>query len=224
MSLDVAKLEKVRELAGGFVQARCPACAEGGADKTGEHLRIYSDGKFGCCVHPKDTEHRKRIWALAGRKLRLSPAESVSMRLKHSGGAVVGQSVKTVLSVRTPRTAKTNSEIGVPAVPTTPVDESRTPRTGIVKSRARAREDGSTPNIDTGDFLVRLEDLGSAVRDVRPVLPPVVAGERLPFLTAGGDLSIPFESPERYHWWKGGQSVAETLQEVKERMKNAIAV
>jgi hypothetical protein len=55
-------------------------------------------------------------------------------------------------------------------------------------------------------------------------LPPVAAGERLPFLTAGGDLSIPFDSPERYHWWRGGQSVAQTLQEVKERMKNAIAV
>ena len=66
MSLDVAKLEKVRELAGGIVQAQCPACAEGGKDRTGEHLRIYPDGRFGCCVHPKDGEHRKRIWALAG--------------------------------------------------------------------------------------------------------------------------------------------------------------
>jgi len=60
-------------------------------------------------------------------------------------------------------------------------------------------------------------------------LPPVVApcGEPpllLPFLTAGGDLSIPFDSPERYHWWRGGQSVAQTLHEVKERMKNAITV
>jgi len=54
--------------------------------------------------------------------------------------------------------------------------------------------------------------------------PPSAAGERLPFLTAGGDLSIPFDSPERYHWWRGGQSVAETLLEVKERMKNAITV
>ena len=30
MSLDAAKLEKARELAGGIVQARCPACAENG--------------------------------------------------------------------------------------------------------------------------------------------------------------------------------------------------
>ena len=58
----------------------------------------------------------------------------------------------------------------------------------------------------------------------RPKRPNRPAGELLPFLTAGGDLSIPFDSPERYHWWRGGQSVAETLAEVKERMKNAIAV
>jgi hypothetical protein len=44
---------------------------------------------------------------------------------------------------------------------------------------------------------------------------PSSAGERLPFLTAGGTLSIPFDSPERYHWWRGGQSVAETLAEVR---------
>ncbi len=66
MSLDVKRLEKVRELPGGIVQARCPACAEGGGDQKGEHLRVYPDGRFGCCVHPKDREHRRRIHALVG--------------------------------------------------------------------------------------------------------------------------------------------------------------
>ena len=68
MSLIVSKLEKVRQLGNGVVQARCPACAEGGHDRSGEHLRIYPDGRFGCCVYPKDHEHRKRIFALAGDK------------------------------------------------------------------------------------------------------------------------------------------------------------
>ena len=226
MSLDVAKLEKVRELAGGIVQARCPACAEGGNDRSGEHLRIYPDGKFGCCVNPKDSDHRKRIWALAG----VRKPGIFSLRLKSSPAMPAPMSVKTVLSVRTPRTPKTNSEIGVPAVPTTPVDESRTPRTGKVELCARAREDCLTPNIDTGEFLVQLDDLGSGVRAVRTAVvaePPSAAGECLPFLTAGGDLSIPFDSPERYHWWKpDGErlSVTETLAEVKERIKNAITV
>ena len=65
MSLDPKKLEKVRELANGGMKARCPACAEGGHDRSGEHLRIYPDGRFGCAVFPKDREHRKRIFALA---------------------------------------------------------------------------------------------------------------------------------------------------------------
>jgi hypothetical protein len=217
MSLDVAKLEKVRELAGGIVKARCPACAEGGNDRTGEHLWIYPDGRFGCCVHPKDSEHRKRIWALAGCKLHLPPSGSVSLRLKTPPAMPAAKSVKAVLTVRTPRTVKTELEIGVPAVPTTPVVESRTARTAEVKLRACARVDSTTANIDTGDFPEKLKDSKSAVR-------AAPTGERLPFLTAGGDLSIPFDSPERYHWWRCGQSVDATLQEVKERMKNAIAV
>ena len=122
--------------------------------------------------------------------------------------------MKAVLTLRTPRTAKTELEASVPNVPLSPVVESRTARTGIVELRARTREESTTANIDRLDFLVKLEDLGSAVRAAL-VLPPVVAGERLPFLTAGGTLSIPFDSPERYHWWRGGQSVAETLAEVR---------
>jgi len=47
---------------------------------------------------------------------------------------------------------------------------------------------------------------------------------RSPFMSPGGTLVIPFESPEHYHWWKGGQSVALTLQEVKERMNYVITV
>jgi hypothetical protein len=52
--------------------------------------------------------------------------------------------------------------------------------------------------------------------------------ERLPFLTADGTLVIPFDSPERYHWWKPPHEermrVAETLTEVKETMKHAVTV
>ena len=218
MSLDVAKLEKVRELAGGIVQARCPACAEGGNDRSGEHLRIYPDGKFGCCVHPKDSDHRKRIWALVGRKLRLSPAASVSLRLKHSGGSAVSQSVKAGLTAfdrGTLGTGKSELENGVPAVPNVLVADFGTLGTGNVKSRAHARVDSTTANIDRQDFHEKLEDLVYPVPSV-PVAAP--CGEpplRLPFLTAGGTLVIPFDSPERYHWWRGGQSVAETLSEVR---------
>jgi hypothetical protein len=53
-------------------------------------------------------------------------------------------------------------------------------------------------------------------------------GPPLPFLTPGGDLSIPFDSPERYHWWKPPFEerlrVKEIIAEVKERMKHAATV
>jgi hypothetical protein len=42
---------------------------------------------------------------------------------------------------------------------------------------------------------------------------------RLPFLTPGGTLSIPFDSDPNYHWWKGGQSVEQTRAEVVARME-----
>ena len=229
MSLDVAKLEKVRELAGGIVQARCPACAEGGADKTGEHLRIYPDGRFGCCVHPKDGDHRKRIWALAG----VRKPGIFNLRLKSPPAAPAATSVKaglTAVAGGTLGTGKCESKTGGSGLGVLVEPEKLefgTLGTGIVELRARARVDSTTANTDRQDFHVKLEDLGSPVPSVPSagvLEPPSAAGERLPFLTAGGDLSIPFDSPERYHWWRGGQSVAETLHEVKERMNHAITV
>src|SRR5690242_16702294 len=99
MSLNLSRLSKARELAGGILQAQCPACAEQGSDKTGEHLRVFPDGRFGCCVHPQDREHRKRIFALVGDKTprtftvrvgnsqaTTSPARSIRESLLSSAG------------------------------------------------------------------------------------------------------------------------------------------
>jgi hypothetical protein len=211
MSLDTARLEMVRELPGGILQARCPACAEGGHDRTGEHLRIYPDGRYGCCVHPKDKEHRKQIFALAGDR---KPG-TFTVRLKAPAATPAVRSVKAALASPAIKPPETESENGVRDVRTLADSNSRTPRTGNFESRARARED-STAHIDMGgDFQQQLKDSESGVRDVRSVPAGVAAGERLPFLTADGTLSIPFDSLERYHWWKGGQSIAETLAEVR---------
>lgn len=65
--LDVSKLENVKERKGGTV-ARCPACFENGEDKTGDHLMVYANGKFGCIAFAgrAGVDHRKRIHALVG--------------------------------------------------------------------------------------------------------------------------------------------------------------
>jgi len=200
MSLNVSKLEKVRELAGGIVQARCPACAEGGNDRSGEHLRIYPDGRFGCCVHPKSGEHRKRIFALAGDKTprqftaKVASAKTTSPELRSVSASLTG--------FRTLRTPKTESVSTPPELD----NDFRTLRTPLSNPRAYAREN-----------MYMCKDRESGVL-------PVLTTKRLPFLTPGGDLSIPFESPERYHWWKldgNRQSVAVTLKEVRERMNCA---
>jgi len=40
--------------------------------------------------------------------------------------------------------------------------------------------------------------------------------KKKPYIDARGDLIIPFDSEEKYHWWKeGGQSIRETLKELK---------
>jgi hypothetical protein len=69
MSLDVSKLQNLR-MRGGKSTARCPACAETGGDKKGEHLIINPQGHFGCVVYPGNgpdaKEHRRRIFALCG--------------------------------------------------------------------------------------------------------------------------------------------------------------
>ena len=218
MSLDITKLEKVRELDGGMVQARCPACAEGGNDRTGEHLRIYPDGKFGCCVHPKDRDHRKKIWALVG----VRKAGTFTLRLTAPSAAPAAQSVKAVLTLGTLGTG--NSDFNsTQTIEATSADgktiENGTDGTANSILRAYTRDNSFVGNTSIYSQC-KLKELEQPVLAV-PVVPtpgggpPAIAGERLPFLTAGGDLSIPFDSPERYHWWRGGQSVETTLAEVR---------
>ena len=65
-SLDFTRLEKARHHASGKVTARCPACAEEGRDRSGNHLAVFPDGRFACAACPGDQEHRRRIFGLAG--------------------------------------------------------------------------------------------------------------------------------------------------------------
>lgn len=66
MTLSIHLLENV-QTKHGKTTARCPACKEQGHDKSGDHLLIATDGRYGCAVD-KSPEHSKRIFALAGDK------------------------------------------------------------------------------------------------------------------------------------------------------------
>ena len=270
MSLDVKRLEKARDLADGTVQARCPACAESGGDRKGEHLRVYPDGRFGCCVHPKDREHRRRIHALVGDK---SPRViKVRVAAAKTGGGVQGGILGRLGRVFASPTAAystmggSDASDGVPQAQTRAVEPPRTPRTGVSESKRGAVDasDNSrtlrtplNPNGYEEEFFgdereeyCTYKEFAAPVRsvrepeaqpepagDVRSVREEAAAGEppkpaegetRLPFFTADGTLRIPFDSPERYHWWKPPhdqrQRVATTWNEVKERMKHGAAL
>jgi len=67
VSLDVGRLEKVKQ-SGGKIIARCPACARAGGDKKGVHLSILPGGKFTCVAFQgaSGADHRREIFALAG--------------------------------------------------------------------------------------------------------------------------------------------------------------
>lgn len=199
MSLDVSRLEKARELANGITQARCPACAENGGDRAGEHLRLYPDGRFGCCVHTKDHEHRRRIFALAGDRSPRAFTVRVAVAPTAAGPA---QSVKAFLSSLrgTLGTAKAES------VSSNEKSAADYGTFGTVVSLSRAYARGEDEN--------RCDDMHTC-KDKSGVVPSVPLSARRPYLAADGTLVIPFDSPDRFHWWKGGQTVVETRAEVE---------
>ena len=49
-----------------------------------------------------------------------------------------------------------------------------------------------------------------------PPAPPAPPGSLpKPYLTAAGDLVIPHNLYPKYHWWKGGQKVDDTVKELR---------
>src|SRR5688572_25960640 len=179
MSLNLSKLEKVRELAGGALQARCPACAEAGQDRKGEHLRVYPDGRFGCCVFAGDREHRKRIFALAGERGR--QAISVKVAPKNSGSSEggilgrIGQVFQSAMNEQASRTARTPE----PESSQSAAEDSRTDRTGCSLLTRITNDSSGTEKNST-----KLIECAEPVRTVREDQP----GEKLPYITPAGDL------------------------------------
>ena len=62
--------------------------------------------------------------------------------------------------------------------------------------------------LQSGEMVTMAEDMA------RPLLEQGRIKMVEPYLDVDGSLVIPFWCDSRYHWWKGGQSVADTEQEV----------
>jgi Protein of unknown function (DUF3987) len=65
MPLDCTRLQKTKRR-GDKLIAQCPACAEAGGDRDGNHLAVFDSGAYACIVAQVDDEHRKRIFQLVG--------------------------------------------------------------------------------------------------------------------------------------------------------------
>ena len=92
MGLDLTKLEKVRRRGSNTI-ARCPACAEAGCDRKGEHLFINDGGRFGCVLYPgtDGQTHRQRIFELAGAKEMTDKSFEIKKPFSPSHGPTVIQ-------------------------------------------------------------------------------------------------------------------------------------
>ena len=212
MSLDTKRLEAVRPLAGGGLQARCPACAEHGADTAGEHLRVRPDGRFGCCVHPKDRERRKRIFALAGtaglRKFTVrvavtkeSATASVAGVLRGTFGKGAAEPVRGEGCME----AAATLEAGTSG---TPFSRPRTHRKNEMEAHMCKDVAGTVPCVPEDRDRKGGDEAG-------PIAEPQ------PHLSPSGLLVIPFGSNPRFHWWKDGQDPEVTRAEVLERLRRA---
>ena len=42
-----------------------------------------------------------------------------------------------------------------------------------------------------------------------------MSDKQLPYIDSSGSIVIPFNSDPQYHFWKGGQDLSATLQEMK---------
>jgi len=132
MRLDLAKLENVVNH-GKKTTARCPACAENGMDRKGDHLCIQSDGRFGCVMHQGESgrDHRRRIFALAGAKEKMNMEFKIHPPSPSSGAGltvlledVLGRlgrlelsHARNALKKATIENAKKNFQNTIPSVP-----------------------------------------------------------------------------------------------------------
>jgi hypothetical protein len=142
MSLIVYKLQNV-QTRGKRMTARCPACAEIGADKKGEHLVINDQGQFGCVVYPGHSpaarDHRGRIFALCGDR-RIKPL----IIQRAEGGSTPGrlgrpfqshhpgEPIKTGLLGRLGRAFESRSEVGKINHGILPVEKQTETETGVL--------------------------------------------------------------------------------------------
>lgn len=146
--LDPAKLENVREK-GGKTTAACPACRADEHDRSGEHLVLFADGKFGCVAYPGDSAeartHRQNVFRLAGVQSKTS-AQSVKCEpVKRAFSPLIGKADPSEASEpqilgrfgRSPQTLYTCARAGVCVKSSEQPSEASAPPPDLVEMACR---------------------------------------------------------------------------------------
>ncbi|RBP41467.1 hypothetical protein DES53_107299 [Roseimicrobium gellanilyticum] len=68
MKINLTKLTNVEKKEDGRIVARCPACAANDADRKGNNLVVFPDGRFACAAFSGDKAHNQSILQLLGQK------------------------------------------------------------------------------------------------------------------------------------------------------------
>ncbi len=193
MALDLTKLENIQKQ-GTKTIARCPACAETGADEKGEHLVIRSDGRFGCVINPgpNGKRHRQRIFQLVGiKEFAARPQYRITVRKAVDGGGEVlgrfGRMISTPEIAGIDGCADKDSNSGRPG--------------RVFSTLARTRETSSFKNNDTTHTHVRgtqnYPSEASATSETTAIPPePLLRTSPTPFLPKMGPLIRSLESTD----------------------------
>lgn len=135
------------------------------------------------------------------------PAESVTPNPARPKVNPRGVPVQTDFALAAPRNLTPDS-------PRPPVQgKFGTPGTPLSNPYAYAKVVGVKGDVSYVRYAYAHKELNSPVPAVQRCDDINSSPEALPFITPGGDLRIPFNSPERYHWWKGGDRL--TLEQIR---------
>ena len=76
--------------------------------------------------------------------------------------------------------------------------------------------DMSTGKLSISPKALEIEEIKRAVNILREAGPDKVkAVQKMPYIDEHGILAIPFNCNPRFWWWAGGQSILETLRELR---------
>lgn len=62
-------------------------------------------------------------------------------------------------------------------------------------------------------------NFANKAREALKIIRKAAEDKPKPYLDTGGDPIVPFGSDPKYHWWKGGQTLEQTIEELKELKK-----